>query len=199
MVTTISGDVVEVSIQGDFDGTEDVFNVFQYSIATGYTTDEAGFADDLIELVTAVVTIIKELVGVATIFRRFRAQIITQVDAGRLIELDAPIPGVVVGASSPAGVCALLVFRIDKPRSSLRKYLGTISEEDVGTAGDFTSGALTEGAAAIAALMTNITTTLDTYKYGHYDPVAEIFHKPTGGYMNAEPAYQRRRRRGTGS
>lgn len=199
MPTLEAGDVIEVSVQGDFDGTEDVFNVFQYKCTTGYTTDENGFAEDMKELVEAVIAIIKASVGVLTIYRRFRAQIITQVDAGRLIELDAAVPGTVVGASSPSGVCALWVFRIDKPRSSLRKYIGTISEEDVGTNGGFVSGALTRGATAIGSLMTQIVTTLDVYKYGHYDPVLEVFHKPTGGYMNGEPAYQRRRRRGAGS
>jgi hypothetical protein len=199
MVDVVAGDVVELSIQGDFDATEDVFNVYHFQATNSGTVSEETWADEIKEIVDAILTLQKVLANTLTVWRRVRARFINKSDAGRLIELDAPVAGTDAGDPCPAGVAILSVFRTPLPRVVLKKYTGCVAEPAIGTNGQIVPATLTQAAAYISLLLAPITTTLNEYTFGHYDATTDTFTAPTSGYVNVEPAYQRRRRRGHGS
>lgn len=199
MPALTTSDMLQLAIQAEFDQTEDVVNVYEFQCGTVLGLTEAEWADELIDLATAIITVIKALQSGMTIYRRLRGVIMTQVDAGRQVEFPTPIPGTAVGDPCPSGICALQVFRTATPGVVLKKYIGTTVEPHISTIGQFTPAAMALGAAFGAFMLAPIVTSRATWYYGKWDGLSTLIQQPTSMYMNAEPGYQRRRRRGYGS
>lgn len=99
----------------------------------------------------------------------------------------------------PAGVAALANFTTNALKTRLSKYIGGIVEveQDDGTFGSSMVGYMTDW---IAELLAGITLEVGkTMVYGGFSKATEQFAAATGGAFTAIPAYQRRRRPGTGS
>lgn len=159
---------------------------------------EATWADEIGELVSAILTFQKIFVSARTIWLRARARFINKEDAGRLFELSPPVAGQGSGDSVPAGVSLLTVFRTPRPKTILKKYHGTLGVPVITADGEIISTAITQAVTWMTDLLAGLTTTTQTWSYGFYDADIATFFEPTSGYVNVEPAYQRRRRRGHG-
>lgn len=195
----LNGDVVEVAVIAEHDGTEDVVNVHHYQVSGSTYTTEADFITDLKSLVVALITVYKGMASVLTVYKRFRAQIITQTGAGVMVELDSEIPGTATGTAMPPGVAALCVLRTSAKNGNLKKYVGVPATVMLDTDGSWASFVQTLGATAIAFLLAPQTKTYGTFTFGNWRKETSTWYTPTSGYFNLEPAYQRRRRRGRGS
>ena len=192
-------DVVEITIEAEFDDTEDVVNVYQFkNVGAAYTT-EALWQDDLKTLVEALVDILKGYASIYTVWRRYRARNLTQDTPSEQFELDTATAGVIAGNSLPAGSAVLLAFRTQQPKVVLKKFHGVAAEALSDADAKWSSSTLATGVTDIATMISVFTLYASSWRYGHYHTPTAQFLYPTSGYINAEPAYQRRRRRGTGS
>ncbi len=192
-------DKIEVAVVGEFDGTEEVVNVFQFNVDSVVGLTAGNYLDNFKELVEAILDIMDGLVTAYTIWRRFRVKNKTQDTATEYVELDAAHPGTVAGESLPSGVALLSVFRTTAPKIVLRKYVGVPGETMNEYDGQWTTAALVGAANFVTLMLAQIVTTESAFTYGHWSPDTLSWYEPSSGYINTEPAYQRRRRRGTGT
>lgn len=194
-----TGQVVRVDLIGDFDGTEDVINVFHYRLNTGSVTDDAAVLDDLISLLEGLVTIIKALAATLTVWRRIRVQ---NLSTGLLIgerNFTAPITGTQTSAAAATGAAGLLSLKTNVPRVVMRKYFGPLAANQYANDGKLASGTVTVLNNAANYLLSPQIKANGTWQYGYLSPKAGEFVIPTSFASSALPAYQRRRRQGRGS
>lgn len=192
------GDVIQLTIEAEHDNSEIINNVYDFKILGGSYSSVAEWQIALLQLTDDILTIVDGLCTALTVWKRIRAKNISTGDPTEHIELGADVPGTVAGDCLPAGVAILTVFRTDRAKTNLRKYIGPTGETLNDADGQWTTAALTGTAAFAALLSAAITTTYAVFEYGHYDQVLLTWHPPLTSYIAAEPAYQRRRRRGVG-
>lgn len=198
-MTPTVGDIIELVLEGEFDDTEDVFNVFQFQVTQNGWTDEDDYFEDLKELAEALINVIKVVSSALVVWRRLRARNKTTSSAAIQLELDAPIAGSGASNPLPPGSAYLIGFRTSESGILLRKFIGVPIEDANDSTGQWsatTIGLLTDIA---DLLLAEIVTNHGGFQYGHKSTKSLAWLVPTGAYVSAEPAYQRRRRRGSGS
>lgn len=199
MTIPVTGDIVEVAVEAEWDGTEDVVHVYQFKMGAGTLATQATWENELAVLVNALITIAKGYAQLLTVYRRYRARNITQQTPTEHFELGTPVTGSVAGDTLASGTAFLFVFRTGKPRTTLRKFFGVPSKNDLDNDGRWAIGRLVVAAADIATMIAPFSTASTTWQYGHWDALTSTFWAPNSGYAPADPAYQRRRRAGRGS
>lgn len=174
-------------------------NSWQFRVEdnTGFATN--GVPDELLELVELILSIIDNFYSLIAVFRRFRARNISTGEATLLLELENPHPGLLAGDAAPAGVGYLFAFRTLQKKAILKKFFSPVSTNTFDPEGQIDTTGLSNAATALAQFLAPLNTTLGSFTYGYQSPVSLTFLVPTSGYAPAEPAYQRRRRLGTGS
>jgi hypothetical protein len=193
------GDVLEVVPEGSYGAVAEVLNVYQFKVIGDPIALDADLLEDVEELLTAILTIVKALVHTYQSWSKFRVRNITKGTATLEQSFASPIVGTGTGDSFPQGAAGLVVFKTAHPRVQLRKFIG-VPATQYSTSTGYLSGAGTTILEDFAdLLLAPIDTTLTTYAYGHQSPVAETFLVPTTAVVTNNPAYQRRRRPGTGS
>lgn len=192
------GDVIEFTLEAEHDNSEIINNVFQFKVVGGSFINETQWIITLLELADEILDILDGLATAYTVWKRLRARNITTMDPTLHVELAADVPGTVAGDCLPAGVAMLAVFRTDRPKTNLRKYMGPIGETLNDVDGQWSISALVGGVAMTVLLLDTISTVFANFEYGFFDKVLDTWHIPQSAYVPAEPAYQRRRRRGVG-
>lgn len=194
-----NGQVIRVDAQGDFDGTEDIVNVYQFQMQSGGPVNENDVLGDMLVILTALTNLIKALHTATTVWRRIRAQNISNGILLGVLPFAAPIAGTASGDSGAPGVAGLISLPSAVPRVVPRKYFGPLSESNLGATGLLAAGTLTT-LTSIATILTNDqTTSSHTYRYGYLSPKTGTFVIPSAAVITSVPAYQRRRRQGRGS
>lgn len=199
MATINQNDVLELTLMGEFDGTEDVVNVFQFQKTSAGADDFSDVLDDFIGLVNSILNIIKALSSALLVWRRFKLRNITQGVLYGDIAISPEVSGTEGGSALPNGVAFLVTFRTDVSHVVMRKYFGGLTETDTIQPGVFTSTVIGAGADIISLLFNPITSAGRTYQYGTLSSKTGTFKVPQSATAYGEPAYQRRRRRGVGS
>lgn len=192
-------DVIEITMEGEFDSTEDVQNVFQMICGSTTIATQAEWQTDLNTIVNALLNIMKGYASIITWWRSYRVRNLTQGTPTEQYYLSPAVQGILTGDSLASGVCALWVFRTNIPGVTLRKFLGPPTENVNDAGGKWSSSFLATGAADLATMMAGFTAAKSQWWYGHYHVPTASPAFPTSAFMPSEPAYQRRRRRGRGS
>lgn len=107
--------------------------------------------------------------------------------------------GAAAGDPTAAGVCLFAWNRTYKPRVQMRKYFGVFAESQV-TDGFFVTAAREDAAAAMAYARAQASMGGNrTFQAVAYNTALGTFEYGVSTETSAEPAYQRRRKRGRGS
>lgn len=199
MVVPSNGDVIEVAIEGEFDGSEDNVNVFHLQCSSITAADMDDFIDSVTEWVQAFILIAKQLVITIQWYQRYRTRNATITGPVQSVELAAPIAGIAAGAVLPPGNACLIAFRTPVKNVLLKKFIGVPGHTNLTANGQWDSTQLGLMSQVATFLMAPYTATDADFVYGYMTPLTKVFHLPITAYVSAEGAYQRRRRRGSGS
>lgn len=194
-----NGDIIEVAVEGDFDGTEDVINIYQMEATNVTATTITEVLDDIESWVAGLMTVLRPLCNAYVMWRRFRARNLTTATSAITVELDPALAGTATGATMPPGNALLLGFRPGLKRILCKKYVGPPSHTNLDADGTWDATQLILMAALGAFLMPVKGYVKMDVQYGYLRPVYLTFHPFKSYYVSAEGAYQRRRRRGTGT
>ena len=193
------GDVLRLGAGLIYDGLYDVVNVYHVEVeAPGGETWEVitpfiqTYLDDLYDNIK---TQLNDTMGTGSI----SVANMTQATTLGSIAWSPGWAGAESGEPTASGVCCFTWARTHKPRVQLRKYLGVFGEVNV-VAGAWTS---TVQDACEALMAEHIE---DTFMGGStrfqgvaYNRLLATFERGYSTDKSAEPAYQRRRKRGRGS
>lgn len=198
-MTVNVGDVLEMTLRADFDGVEDVLNVFQFQYLTSAPAADADVLDDLLDLAEAIVNIIKNLSTALVVWRSIRGYNVTTDILLGVSSFASPIAGVNAGDSGVPGVCGLVTFPTNRPRVVMRKFVGVLSESIVVNAGVL-GATFVDTLVDLGEYLTQTQTVNGrAYRYGYLSPKVGSFIDPVSAVITNIPAYQRRRRQGRGS
>lgn len=194
-----AGAVLRVAVVGDYDNNDDVVNVYQYQLSGASGVSEALAYSDLIDVIEALYAIWLQVCTIRTIFRGIYVSTLDNNIVSGFIPFASPLIGALNSDSTPSGVAFLASLPTGQSRRVLRKYIGPVAESMVSTGGYVAPAALTIMGNGITALLTPQVFSPRTWTYCHVSTPGGTPVIPTSGLASAIPAYQRRRRLGTGS
>lgn len=199
MPTINNGAVLEIAMHGRYDSRSDIVNVYQLQFLSGGPwefSDLVGFVEDWVQ---AVLAIKKALQTTLMLWQTYSVKTLDNNIVSGKVPLTPTVTGSVTGDCSPLGAAALLYMNTGQSRRQLRKYVGPVAESFVNTSGQLTSAGTDVTTALLAYLLPNKSFAWGTVAYGHGNPGQNDFVRPLGGVASGTPAYQRRRRPGTGT
>lgn len=192
-------DVLEASARMEFNGVEDIVNVYQFQLTTtGPITDSQG-VDDILLILEAIYLVLVAQQSVLTLYRDIRVVNKTQSTILGTFLWPSLTAGTAAVAAQAPGVCGLVSLATAVPRVNLRKYYGdmvTATMENDGTFASFVTTALTN---ISAMLLTQRVQVNGTWRYGYLSPKSLAWELPLSAIVTDIPAYQRRRKQGRGS
>jgi hypothetical protein len=198
MAGASAGDWIEVVTTGQLNATDADFNVYRFQLLEGSFASDEGLLDDLEELVTAILNTVKALYYTFMAWSNFKARNLTRDTATIYRTLASPILGTDANYSAAWGVCGLVSFPTEVARVILRKYYGPVAKDLLTSTGFLTAGATGILTDLSDLLLDEIETSFGLWQYSHpYGPLlADV--RPVGSIITNVPAYQRRRKPGTG-
>jgi len=192
-------DVVRIDVIGDFTGTEDLVNSYQFQHTSGTSISDADFLTDWVALLRALYDAIKALWNANVIWRRIRAQNIT---TGALVgeqSFSSDVVGSGAGTFMAIQNSGLISFKTSIPRVVTRKYFPLHNTQYDATS-KVVAGAVTLlNTFGSALLVTQTGVSGHTYRYGFKSPKTGNFELPLSRVVSPTVVTQRRRRPGVGS
>lgn len=193
------GDVLRCDLVADYDAGQDIVNTFQYRIGTPSTISDEDVLDDMMEIMTAIVNVIKAIMNAGTIWRKIRVR---NLSTGALTgerAFSPTIAGTLDTEAVPLGAAYLVTALTNVPNVRLRKFFGVADASVLTSNGNFTGASQTVMEGLVPLLLNDQAATNASYEYGYLSPKTSSFLSPTAVTVTNIPAYQRRRRPGTGS
>lgn len=177
---------------------QDVQNTYVISSFSGPTDDASAIAD-ISEWLEAIYTPIQGQISTLVAFSAININNISRSEVTGDLSWPNLVAGTNAGDILPSGVAALCLQRTGVSRRVGRKYYGVFTEAAL-AAGQWVSGTINDLGAAIAVAS-------DPYVGANgvgfvpyvYDRTLGTLREVTSTAVSFEPAYQRRRRRGSGS
>jgi len=193
------GAIFRVTLIGKFNGTADVINVFEVinTDTDGLTLQQAW--DDCQGFAGAVALLAAQALNVNMEFLGARVAELDGDWASGFYPFTNPIPGDLSNGAVPEGAAALMSFPTGVKRVIPRKYFGVLDNSMVSALGFLTSTCVGYFEDVGDLLMVPWEGTYASWEYGYNSPKTLGFERPLGYSISTVPAYQRRRRRGTGS
>lgn len=206
----IPGDIIQARVRYDLEGGSRCENVYHFRVdgPGGSQSSDASLVlaveswlDDLYSQMVNVISdgsgvpgvYVDEMQFVAGQWQIFRNIGYMQMTGATWATTQAPLP---------AGVAALVRAIPIYAKRAGKKYFGGFTIASMDTDGDWTSGFLALMAAVGAELMTTETITASpsnqTLEYVILNRTADLYNVPIEIVASAEPAYQRRRKQGSG-
>lgn len=192
------GEVVRVDWVGDFDGTDQIVNTFQFRLDSGTALTEAEALVDFIEILEGLHALITALLSTLHVIRRIRAQ---NVSTGQLVgemNFTPALVGTAAGEVSATQVAGIMNFPTLTPRVIGRKYIGPIAEDAIDADGRFTTTGQARLNNAAAFLVGAHIQTNGTWTFGFLSPKTAAFEEFNTFNSSPVPGTQRRRRLGRG-
>lgn len=192
-------DVLEVSARSEFQGVEDIVNVYQFENQTSPSVPDEDGVDDLITFLETVYTIWRGFQTILVLFRDLRVRNVTQ-----NVQLGVfPWPTLSAGASAsnalPPGNAGLINFTTSVSRVTPRKYMGGITSASLESDGALESATVAGLVSISALLLAPIIEASSSWLYGYLSPKTASFEVPVSATITDISAYQRRRKQGRGS
>lgn len=198
-MSVLTNEIVRVDLIAQFDGDEDVINVFQFRNSGISQTDNTLVLDDLIALMLALVTALKAIITTLQVFQRIRVQNISTGEVLGERAFAAPIAGTGTANALPSQIACVTVFKTGIPNVNLRKFWGVNSLAQVDNDGDVTAGSIAVEVTVAAFLLTQYVGVSTDWDYGYLSPKTATFLLPNIAVISNAFGTQRRRREGVGS
>jgi len=163
-------EVLRIDVIGDFDGSEDVVNVYQLRQVREATCSDTEAMSDLIDLFTELYTMIKSMCNALTIWRRIR---VTRELTGELVgeaAFSPPLTGTATGEPLPSQITFPLNFPTGIPRVTLRKFIGPGAKDQSDIDGLIAAAPLVTMGTIGAWLLVAHAETYSTWRYGYNSP-----------------------------
>ena len=192
-------DVLEMTARTEFNGVEDVANVYQMEYQGGAAITDAQGITDVISFLEALYAIFIGAQTILQLYRDIRVGNKTQGTVFGRFPWPTLVGGGDVAFSTAPGTAILSSFSTGIPRVTPRKYWGVFCADNMdadGTWGGIITATL---AAATAFMLTPYVGVSGTWLYGYLSPKTLSFVVPNGSSTGDIPAYQRRRKQGKGS
>lgn len=197
--TLNDGGIVQVYFRGEFNGAEDITNVFQMRLNSGGPATPTTVSNSLKEWGTALANLLKLMCNVLTVYDSISWEHLNGNCASGEIPFTAPIAGTLTGDALPPQIAALSKFPTGIKRVQLRKYWGGM---------DSTMNSATGGSTAAFRLLQEdvndylfFPQTHDTleWQYGYFSPKVGEFVEPIASSFSLNFHTQRRRSKNVGS
>lgn len=198
-MVTVIGDVIEASARAEFNGVDDIVNVFEFDLITPTPVSDENTVSDIISILEAFYTIWLSAQSILVLYRDIRLRNKTQDTVLGTFPWPTLVDGENVNDALPPGVCGLLNFNTDQPRVTPRKYMGGLTTASMDADGSFTPGLVGTLVSLSDFLLSAQVEANGDWVYGTKDPDSVFFNFPISGVVTDIPAYQRRRKQGRGS
>lgn len=193
------GDVIRVGAGLIYDGLYDVVNVWHVLTNSAGGQTWATFVSNIQGWLNSAYSTLKTPLNDEIATGPVSIANVTQATTLGTIEWNPTWSGAESGEATASGVCCFTWGRTYKPRVQIRKYFGVFGEVNV-TTGSWTATVQNACIAtmeyAMTARVVGPFTNIQAVAYNRTLDTYEIAHSADA---SAEPAYQRRRKRGRGS
>lgn len=193
------GDVIEASARMEWQGVEDIVNVFQFKCNTLTSSDPDDIITDLRNQIEYYYTPIVTGMNNSVIFRDISFRNLSNNE----VYGAYPWPNLVGGTGGittmVSGTAGLVNFATGVAKVILKKYFGVFVSTVLENDGSFNSSLMAALTIVINRMLEDITGASGTYNYGYLSPKTLQFEVPLVGTTSEIPAYQRRRKAGRGS
>lgn len=197
-MTMQQSDVVEVAARLEYNGVEDMVNVFQFQKTDVPAVSDALGMADIIAFLEAVYTTINTFMPLIHLYRDLTARNVTQGTVLGTFPWATLTAGTSVQDALPPGVAVMSAFSTGVPRVILKKYWPGVDESTNRTDGAFGTGLMTAIGTMNAGLLVPYVGANSTWQYGYLSPKTASFLTPVAAVVTDIPAYQRRRKQGRG-
>jgi len=199
-ITFSNGGVYAVTINGLWNGTNVMNNVFHLQLVDGGVLSEADGLADIEAWLTEIYDYLSTITADNMVWSTFRVDALEGTNTSGTVPLTAPIAGALTGDLVPPQVALLSYFPTGVRRRQLRKYWSGWDDSAIGVNGGFSSAIATGVTTNLANLFLLIYEgTNGSWLYGHYrtgEPSS--FIGATSMITTGNPVIQRRRRVGHG-
>jgi len=199
MVTINEGDILEIALEGTFNGEGAVNNVFHARVMFGADEAPEDVLDDVEAWIRSILAILRAVMVSVTIWQRLRVR---RVSDGALVGervLTPVVAGASEGSAQPPGTAILALLRTGVTGVLGKKFFGVPEDGAINADARYDSAAVTATINAMIEYADNYFGTevvlqggVYSRKLGQWFPITEI-------EVSEVPAYQRRRRQGRGS
>lgn len=198
-MTIQNDDVIEASARMLFDGTNDQIGSYQFRLTDGGPiTDENG-VNDVRRILDDIYNLLDTIMSIVLVFEDIRVFNQTQQILLGVHDWPTLVAGTEVQHPIPPGACALLNLSTVVPNVILRKFFGGFTEDQNQLDGTWNT-TLVDAVASVGTLLLAPFVELNgTWEYGYTSPKTLGWVAPNGASNNDIPAYQRRRKQGSGS
>lgn len=193
-----NGGILVVQAEGTFNGLSKVINSYQLLLTDGGPVTYEDWRDDIRDWGDALYTLVKAVCNVLMVFEGVRGEFTQGVCSSGFIPFVTPLTGELLGDPVPSGVAALISFPTGVSRVVPRKYFGVLDAGVIDTNGNLADTTFGDFNAIGAYLRDPQTINGRTWQYGYLSPKTSSFEVPFSAVLSQTPAYQRRRRVGTG-
>ena len=198
-MTTNQNDVIEVSARCEFNGTEDVINVFEWQLTTPGPLTDAATVNDLEAITEDFYTLFLAFQSDSLLYRDLRFRNKTQDTVLGTYPWPTLIDGLVDGTDLPPGNCGVLNFNTTVARVTPRKFLGGLTTISLDTDGSLEATTVAQMALLIEYLLLIQDEAGGDWRYGVLSEKTSQFEFPVSGTATDISGYQRRRKQGRGS
>lgn len=198
-MSTNQWDVVTLAVRAEYQGIEDIVNVYDLQKTDATPADDASVLSDLEDWINLVYNLVAVFQTVRTLYREFKAYNKTQGTVIGTASITSPAAGTSGGQDQPGGVAALISFPTAYGRITGRKYIGGLVDTILTTEGTILSGSVAGLVSIGNTIRAPYSGTTSQWQYGIVRSIDNTFHVPTGTLVTNVCAYQRRRKRGRGS
>lgn len=198
-MTVGSGDVVRVSVEGQYNNVIEVVNVFHLRKVGGGEIDEADVIDDMVEILETLYQLLQNILSVLWVVQRVRVTNQSDdTDVGSGLFVDST-PGAVSTAIGVPQVAAGLTLTTSRLRHRGRKFFGPIPEALADPSGILTAASILT-LADVGDLMTTQQSAVNgVWEFGIIANDTGLFLPFQSYSISTTAVTQRRRRLGVGS
>ena len=192
-------DVLEVVARTEFNGVDDIINVYQYQFDNVVAIDENLVITDILTIIEGLYIAWNAFQSILVLYRDIRIRNVTQNVTYGLFSWPTLIAGAAAAGALPPGNAGVINLDTGVPRVILRKFFGGL------TFGSMDADSTLEIATVNALINISLQLITDsvglsgTYKYGYLSPKVAGFVRPQGAVVSDITGYQRRRKQGRGA
>lgn len=192
------GGIYEVRVRGRINNAADLVNVFQVKLLSGGPVDALDFGADLVDYFTQLYGYILPICNAVTVINDLIFSGLAGVNVAGPFSMS-DIDGDLTNNPVPFGVAGLISFPTGIKRVIMKKYWGVFDDSMLDASGNWSSTAVSAMATAAAHMAQPRTYNGRSIEYGYYSPKVSAWVPAEGWNIKTLPAYQTRRRPGTGS
>lgn len=197
-MTVQINDILECMARCEFQGVEDVVNVYQYQYVGPSPATDASCIAALSDAMDDLYIPLAAVQPYDYIYRDITIRNLTQDTVLGTTAWPTLTAGLHGGDNNAPGIAGLVNMATGIARVVLRKYIGGFVTAAIESNGTFTSAVTTVLSTFGVNLMSGYPIVSPIWKYGHFSPKTLNFEEPSTITVSDIPAYQRRRKQGRG-